>query len=329
MENTPVGTSGGWTVGKKVVTIVIVLLMISGLGLYTYQQNSRFSAYVAQAETHFSTEQFGEAQRLYRVALEYKDDPDIASRASLSGRLDSSLSNFSDGQALMSAGNYQAAYHAFTAVVAEDQKRYNQAIEQAKQALILFGDATLRLATELADRHEYREATKHLVSLVVLDPSNTEAQTLLSRCQSLLDQQLAEEKRVAAERKHQQEIDHARSIVRIISLSTSRPNSAGGVNFSVVWRNNSDKVVKYIVFEVVPYNAVDDIVRCEIRRNANFRGEVTGPINPGVTFGYGYRWENAWYNNTITRIELVGVDVTYMDGSTARLSKDQIPYIIY
>ena len=66
--------------------------------------------------------------------------------------------------------------------------------------------------------------------------------------------------------------DKARSSILVSRVSTDNPNSAGGVNFRVVWQNTSDKVVKYCYFTVVPYNAVGDAVYCTIRRESEYTG---------------------------------------------------------
>lgn len=102
-------------------------------------------------------------------------------------------------------------------------------------------------------------------------------------------------------------------------IEPSSPNSADGVDLRIQWKNNSEKTIKYITFECVPYNAVDDIVFSEIGYRSTFRGRVTGPIDYGD--GGGNVWENAWYNSTIEYVKLVGIDIEYMDGTEINLSE--------
>ena len=115
--------------------------------------------------------------------------------------------------------------------------------------------------------------------------------------------------------------------IKIIKVFPSKPNSAGGVNAETIFKNTSNKVIKYITFEWEPYNAVGDIVPCQIRGNQSARGTVTGPINPGQTHGYGYYWENMWYNNTIKKLVLVGIDIDYMDGSNLKINRSDIEHV--
>ncbi|WP_371375057.1 hypothetical protein [Sporomusa aerivorans] len=177
-------------------------------------------------------------------------------------------------------------------------------------------------------------------------PETTKAKNLLFGTEALTQQQkeeiakeeqrkAEEEKRKAEESQKQKEQQEQakknklQSIIRVSKVFTSDPNSAGGVDFSVIWQNTSDKVIKYIDFTVVPYNAVNDTVKCTIRRSSESTGRVTGPVNPKQWYGEGYRWSNAWYNNTIVRAELIGVRVEYMDGTVENISRGDIKSVTY
>lgn len=100
--------------------------------------------------------------------------------------------------------------------------------------------------------------------------------------------------------------------VKIIKAYTSEPNSAGGVDAHIIWKNISTKTIKYITFECVPFNRVDDVVSCEIRGESIQRLQVVGPIKPGQTYGYGYLWECMWYNSSITHMKVISTEVIFM-----------------
>lgn len=122
-------------------------------------------------------------------------------------------------------------------------------------------------------------------------------------------------------------IKDLRNTIKVINVYPSKPNSAGGVDAHTVWKNTSDKTVKYIDFEWVPFNAVGDAVPCTIRGFRPYRGRVTGPIKPGQTQGYNYGWDCVWYNNTITRIVLTDIDIEYMDGTTKNIAARDIEHV--
>jgi hypothetical protein len=125
----------------------------------------------------------------------------------------------------------------------------------------------------------------------------------------------------------QNRIANLKDLIKIIKVYTSPPNSAGGVDVHTIWTNKSNKTVKYISFQWVPYNAVGDIVSCEIRGEIQKGGRVTGPIKPGQTYGYNYSWECEWYNNTITRAKLMEIEIEYMDNTAVKIEYPDIQYV--
>lgn len=172
-------------------------------------------------------------------------------------------------------------------------------------------------AAELSKYHpgskEANEAQEY-----VMQAQAEEAATLAKQ------QEEAQKQKEIAERSN---ADKARSIIQVSKVSTNDPNSAGGVNFSVVWQNTSDKVIKYCYFTVVPYNSVGDAVSCTIRHQSEFTGKVTGPINPGQRYGENYSWQNAWYNNSIVKAKLTKIRIEYMDGTSQNLTGQDVNYV--
>lgn len=125
--------------------------------------------------------------------------------------------------------------------------------------------------------------------------------------------------------------EKARSIIRITKLKFSEPNSAGGVDLFIGFKNMSDKVIKYAYFTVKPYNAVDDPVYCTIRNESLMRVNDTGPYKKGEGLAGNYDgfWECLWYSYDIDRIELEEITIEYMDGTKITLIGDDIEYVIY
>ncbi len=113
------------------------------------------------------------------------------------------------------------------------------------------------------------------------------------------------------------ELETFKSSIEIIKYYTSKPNSAGGVDCNIIWKNLSEKTVKYIWFTVVPYNAVNDRVKGEHDYNSN--GEknvkVTGPIKSNQINGNGTYWDCLWYNWTIDYMLITSIEIEYLDGT--------------
>lgn len=167
------------------------------------------------------------------------------------------------------------------------------------------------------------------------------AQAVAKQAQAEIDrieaEKKAEEERKVAEAAKSTE-DKVHEIIRVYDLKAVNINSVGGVDVDIAWINNSSKTVKYVVFEVVPYNTVNDIVTCSISGDSIARLQVTGPYNTGegdakyftdFSQWYGARWDAVWYNNTIERLEFTKIEIDYMDGTKETLSGDELKYVIY
>lgn len=99
-----------------------------------------------------------------------------------------------------------------------------------------------------------------------------------------------------------------------IQTRQSGPNSAGGLDIWITFRNDSEKVIKYAYFSFYAQNGVGDFLKCRVRGYERARLEFTGPVQPGATANA--HWENVWYNNNITTTSLNRIEIEYMDGTT-------------
>jgi hypothetical protein len=106
--------------------------------------------------------------------------------------------------------------------------------------------------------------------------------------------------------------------IQIIKSYTSTPNSVGGVDLNIVWKNKTKRVVKYANFRVSAINAVGDEVYSEIGRSGV--AVSTGPIKPGGIDGYDTQWSCMWYNSTIKKCVIRSVELEFMDGSNLEIT---------
>ena len=92
------------------------------------------------------------------------------------------------------------------------------------------------------------------------------------------------------------------------------PNSAGGVDVIGVFRNTTNKPIKYAHLYFEPLNRVGDVVRCTISNCAEKGLTLTGPYKPGRR--HRFHGENMWYNNSISTARVTEVQIEYMDGTS-------------
>ena len=154
--------------------------------------------------------------------------------------------------------------------------------------------------------------------------SNSEADK--ERLDSLAAIDAAETKRLES-LKRAKRIDLLKNTIKIKKAYLSSPNSAGGVDAHLVWKNVSNKTIKYLNWSGYPINAVGDPVSCEARGTIEGGGKVTGPIKPGATYGYGTYWDCLWYNYSAKKLVLTGIYIEYMDGSSININKNELKYV--
>jgi hypothetical protein len=109
--------------------------------------------------------------------------------------------------------------------------------------------------------------------------------------------------------------------IQIIKKYTSEPNSAGGVDLNIIWKNKTKRTIKYARFEVSAINAVNDEVFSDIGLyDGSKYVQVTGPVKPNTVNGYGTYWDCLWYNSTIKKCLIRSVELEFMDGTKVTVS---------
>ena len=238
--------------------------------------------------------------------------------------------------------------------IAEQAKQEHMAAEQAKAKQQAANPSTSnnKWENEKSNSDKFMQkamvfiCTIMIAALVIIlvridhDPSNSPATVAKENIQKkdsndaiIAAQAEQEEKAAYKERvrldsiRKANRIEQVKHSVKIIKAYLSSPNSAGGVDAHLVWKNVSKKTIKYLTWSGYPINAVGDAVECEIRGVSESGGKVTGPIKPGTTYGYGYYWECLWYNYSAKKLVLTGINIEYMDGSTMRINKNELKYI--
>ena len=112
--------------------------------------------------------------------------------------------------------------------------------------------------------------------------------------------------------------------IKVLKYYTDTPNSVGGVDCKIVFKNTSPKTIKYVTFSVSALNAVNDVVTSDIGNEEVKKLSVTGPVKTNNTYGYDNYWECVWYNTTIKRMKIVGIEIEYMDGDKIATTDDKI-----
>ena len=112
------------------------------------------------------------------------------------------------------------------------------------------------------------------------------------------------------------------SKIEITYSNLKSPNSVGGCDYIFYYKNKTNKTIKYCRIYGTFYNAVHDVVRCDITGTSSFSGTETGPILPDATGGG--IWECVIYNWAAEYIKLSNLHITFTDGSSLSISGGDI-----
>jgi hypothetical protein len=139
-------------------------------------------------------------------------------------------------------------------------------------------------------------------------------------------QELSITERLYQERKPEMEAaKEAGAPILMTSLFTNDPNSAGGVNVRTWYYvlASQSNPIKYIDFEVVPYNGVDDLVTSTVGdRKVKRSLRVTGPLVEKEGEHLPEVWKNVWYNNSIECTQLNSISIEMMNGEVHTYNND-------
>lgn len=153
-------------------------------------------------------------------------------------------------------------------------------------------------AYETKDYSKVLDLTNELHERFNGSEEDTKAQTIAKQAQAEIDkieaEKKAEEERKAAEAAKSME-ERIKDNIRIGGVVVDDINSADGVSIQILWRNESDKDIKYLRFSVTPYNAVGDKVSSSIGGRSTISCKITGPLPPSASLVNTRLLENEFY----------------------------------
>ncbi|MBQ5318457.1 MAG: hypothetical protein J6K17_05145 [Oscillospiraceae bacterium] len=130
-------------------------------------------------------------------------------------------------------------------------------------------------------------------------------------------------------------IYNLQNTIAIYVVQISDINSVGGADVKIAWESKSEETINYITFTVECYNAVGDLISCDITGDTTKNLKITGPIHKGggnhLIIGnkmQGSEWGEVWYNNTALKVEITKVKIEYANGTSTTISGDDLEHIM-
>jgi hypothetical protein len=167
--------------------------------------------------------------------------------------------------------------------------------------------------------------TSLLPSLLVDAQNKAEQKKKLSKEESeKKDLQFSIDSAARGEKLYKEKVEKLidKSIPIFISAYSIKMDSANGIDISIDFENISDKTIKYVDFEVTPYNRVDDIAYSEIDHSSKKTIQFVDYVEP--FFRKNSSWRGVWYNPTISYIKINSVKVTFKDNTSVTIPQSKI-----
>lgn len=119
-------------------------------------------------------------------------------------------------------------------------------------------------------------------------------------------------------------IEDIQNSVIITGCSLGTPNSVGGCDLDIKFKNISGKTIKYISFDIDFINGVGDTVPCEIWGYRCYK-EVTGPMYTDTE--YEVHWDTIMYNKTARSAKIRYIYIEYSDGTDLEIKEKNLHYV--
>jgi hypothetical protein len=100
----------------------------------------------------------------------------------------------------------------------------------------------------------------------------------------------------------------------IIAYTPFRPNSAGGIDVGMQFYNLSDKRIKYVYFDITPFNSVNDVTKCQITGKSTVSLQYEGFVEHGDRIS-DIKWGTVWYNQNIKTVIISKIRIVYDDNT--------------
>lgn len=103
----------------------------------------------------------------------------------------------------------------------------------------------------------------------------------------------------------------------------SGPDEAGGISVRYQVRNVGKKPIKYYDLYFLPRNAAGEAVKCSVSGRGENGVRGIGPVEKGELHSK-KKFENAWYNPSVTSVVLTKAEIEYMDGTVETIPGGEI-----
>ncbi|MCJ7687809.1 MAG: tetratricopeptide repeat protein, partial [Clostridiaceae bacterium] len=166
-----------WNMQKIVITSVLTLLVIMGVGLggYKYTKNKQYNALIKDANSHMENSEYDKAIDLYKESLSYKTDTNIQDSINLAQSLIEENKVYDEGIILMSDKKFLEAIDQFKKIGKDSGKLYTDAQNKINESNKEYVALNISKANIALEANNYDEANNYIAQVFKIDNNNENA----------------------------------------------------------------------------------------------------------------------------------------------------------
>jgi tetratricopeptide (TPR) repeat protein len=185
-----------WNMKKIVITSVLTLLVIIGVGFggYKYTEIKQYNALIEDANSHMENSEYDKAIDLYKESLSYKTNTDIENSIKLAQSLIEENKVYDEGISLMNDKKFLEAVDQFKKIGKDSDKLYTDAQNMINECNKEYVALNISKANIALEANNYDEANNYIAQVFKIDNNNEDAEKLKDTIDKKIIEQHATQK---------------------------------------------------------------------------------------------------------------------------------------
>ncbi|MEK6263372.1 MAG: tetratricopeptide repeat-containing protein [Clostridium sp.] len=185
-----------WNMQKIVITSVLTLLVIIGVGFggYKYTKSNQYNALIKDANIYMENSEYDKAIALYKQSLSYKNDPNIDTSIKLAQSLTEENKIYDDGIRLMKDKKYLESIEQFKMIGTDSDKLYNDAQNKITECTKEYVALNISKANIALEASNYDEANNYITQVFKVDNNNENAKKIKATIDNKIEEETAAQK---------------------------------------------------------------------------------------------------------------------------------------
>ncbi|MBK5242104.1 hypothetical protein [Clostridium sp.] len=228
-----------WNMQKIVITSVLTLLVIIGVGFggYKYTKIKQYNGLIKEANSYMENSEYDKAIDLYKQSLSYKNDSNIENSIKLAQSLTEENKVYDEGIRLMNDKKYLESIDQFNKIGKDSDKFYTDAQNKINECTKEYVALNISKANISLEANNYDEANNYIAQVFKVDINNENAKKI----KDTIDKKIEEE--TAAQKLKEEQEKAAKETQEKADASNITTKSAEDIVRKLVLKDSDSKTI--------------------------------------------------------------------------------------